>query len=118
MREPMSGCSLVRNFGREIADGRVVIYPKGIWDKDDVLKFSVDPKDSAKDSLFRPIENAQFIQIPVTTFVADLQLPKVDFIKMDIEGAEREAVAGAKNTIARFRPSMALCIYHVPGDEV
>jgi len=42
----------------------------------------------------------------------------VDFIKMDIEGAEPKAVAGAKNTIARFRPRMALCIYHVAGDEI
>ena len=53
----------------------------------------------------------------VDKLVAELQLPKVDFIKMDIEGAEREAVVGARNTIAKFRPRMALCIYHIQGDE-
>ena len=36
---------------------------------------------------------------------------------MDIEGAEQKAVVGAKKTIAAFRPRMALCIYHVAGDE-
>ncbi len=112
---------LRRNFAAEIADGRVVLYPKGVWDKDDVLKLSVDPADSAEDTFVRPIKNAQFIHVPLTTIdklVEELHLSKVDFIKMDIEGAERKAVVGARDTIARFRPRMALCIYHVKGDEV
>jgi len=112
---------LRRNFAAEIADGRVTLYPKGVWDKDDVLKFSIDPTDSARDTFVRTIDHPQFIRIPVTTvdnIVTELRLPKVDFIKMDIEGAEQKAVVGAKNTIARFRPRMALCIYHVKGDEV
>jgi FkbM family methyltransferase len=111
---------LRRNFAHEIADGRVVLYPKGIWDRDDVLKFAIDPNDSAKDTFVRTIDNPNFIQVPVTTvdkLVAELQLPKVDFIKMDIEGAEQKAVVGSKNTIARFHPRMALCIYHVQSDE-
>ena len=111
---------LRRNFAVEIADGRVVLYPKGIWDKDDVLKLRVDPNDSARDTFVRPIEGAHFIEVPLTTvdkLVVELRLSKVDFIKMDIEGAEQKAIAGARNTIAKFRPRMALCIYHVQGDE-
>lgn len=111
---------LRRNFAAEIADGRVVVYPKGVWDKDDVLKLRVDPADSARDTFVRQIENAQFIEAPLTTIdkmVAELGLAKVDFIKMDIEGAEQKAVTGARNTIARFRPRMALSIYHIKGDE-
>ena len=111
---------LRRNFATEIAAGRVVVYSKGIWDKDDVLKFAIDPASSAKDSFVRPLENAQYIQVPVTTvdnLVAELNLPRVDFVKMDIEGAEQKAVIGARNTIAKFHPRMALCIYHVQGDE-
>jgi FkbM family methyltransferase len=112
---------LRRNFAAEIAAGRVVLYPKGVWNSEDVLKFNIDPKSSAKDSFVMPIDNAQFLQVPVTTvdhLVAELNLPKVDFIKMDIEGAEQRAVAGARNTIAKYRPRMALCIYHVKGDEI
>jgi FkbM family methyltransferase len=111
---------LRRNFAAEIADGRVVLYPKGVWDKEDVLKLRVDPNDSAKDTFVRQIENAQFIEAPLTTIdkmVEELRLTKVDFIKMDIEGAEQKAVVGARNTLAKFRPRMALCIYHVKGDE-
>src|ERR1035441_10382102 len=58
---------LRRNFAAEIADGRVVLYPKGIWDKDDILKLRVDPNDSARDTFVRPIEGAQFIEVPLTT---------------------------------------------------
>jgi FkbM family methyltransferase len=111
---------LRRNLTSEIESGRVVLFPKGVWDKGDVLKFAIDPNDSAEDSFVRPIENAEFVQIPVTTvdeLVAELHLPRVDFIKMDIEGAEQKAVLGARNTISRYHPRMALCIYHVQGDE-
>jgi FkbM family methyltransferase len=112
---------LRRNFATEIASGRVVLYPKGIWDKEDVLRFAIDPNDSAKDTFVRNIENPTYIQMAVTTIdklVAELRLPRVDFIKMDIEGAEQKAIVGSQRTIAQYHPRMALCIYHVKGDEV
>lgn len=38
------------------------------------------------------------------------------FIKMDIEGAELDAIKGAINTIKRFRPILSIAIYHTPAD--
>lgn len=38
------------------------------------------------------------------------------FIKMDIEGAEARALDGARRTIARHRPRLAISAYHQPGD--
>jgi FkbM family methyltransferase len=111
---------LRRNFPAEVAAGRVVIVPKGIWDREDVLKLWVNPADSSQDTFLGRAGNTQYVEAPLTTIdnlVAELKLPRVDFIKMDIEGAERRAIAGGKNTIAKFRPRMALCIYHVVGDE-
>jgi hypothetical protein len=40
----------------------------------------------------------------------------VDFIKMDIEGAERQALRGAQQTVARFRPRLAISLEHTPSD--
>ncbi|WP_373035497.1 FkbM family methyltransferase [Sulfurimonas sp.] len=41
---------------------------------------------------------------------------KVDFIKLDIEGAEQDAIDGAKETIKKYKPVLAVCIYHKAED--
>ena len=38
------------------------------------------------------------------------------FIKMDIEGAEYGALCGAKKLISRYRPDLAVCVYHIIDD--
>jgi FkbM family methyltransferase len=109
---------LRRNFEKEIKDNRVIIYPKGVWDKDDVLTLSVDPKNSAADSFVIKREGAQpVMQIPLTTIdklVVELNLPRVDYIKMDIEGAELKALSGAQSTLSRFKPRLSISAYHAP----
>jgi FkbM family methyltransferase len=111
---------LRRNFAAEVGVGRVVIYPKGVWDRDDTLTLNVDPENSAADSVVMHPERArEGPRVPLTTIdklVSELKLERVDFIKMDIEGAERNAVAGARETIAKYHPRMALCVYHRPDD--
>jgi FkbM family methyltransferase len=54
-------------------------------------------------------------KIPVEVISIDtLNLPRVDFIKLDIEGMELEALEGARNTIERSRPFI-LCEWHIAG---
>jgi len=38
------------------------------------------------------------------------------YIKMDIEGAEMDALAGARLILQRHRPALAICVYHRQGD--
>ena len=45
-------------------------------------------------------------------FVEANKLPRVDFIKMDVEGHELKVLAGARETIKTFKPSLALSAYH------
>ena len=40
---PDNVACLRRNFASEIAAGRVIVYPKGVWDKDDVLVLHAEP---------------------------------------------------------------------------
>jgi hypothetical protein len=57
--------------------------------------------------------------VPLTTIdriVSELELSRVDFIKMDIEGAESNAIRGAAETLERFRPRMAIASYHNDDD--
>jgi len=111
---------LRRNFAAEISGGRVILYEKGVWDKDEMLVMRVDPQNSAADSFIIQREGAvETKQLPLTTIdklVAELKLERVDHIKMDIEGAEQRALQGAHDTLARYHPRMSLASYHLPSD--
>jgi hypothetical protein len=42
---------------------------------------------------------------------------KIDFIKADIEGAERLLLKGAINVLRKLRPKLSICTYHLPDDK-
>ena len=57
--------------------------------------------------------------VQVTTidaYAREHDLPSVDFIKMDVEGAELDILKGAKTSIARYKPILALSAYHKLDD--
>ena len=110
--------SLEKRLATEIADGRVIVYPKGIWDAEETLTLYMDTDNTASASFvrrrpgWRPVS-----KLPLTTIdllVAELNLPRVDFIKMDIEGAEPRAIRGGRNTLAGNKPRLAISAYHAP----
>lgn len=50
--------------------------------------------------------------LKIDDLVARGDYPRIDFIKMDIEGAELEALKGSEMVLRRFRPKLAVCVYH------
>ena len=54
--------------------------------------------------------------IDLDTYVLRKNLPRVDYIKLDIEGAELDMLHGAAKTISRWKPKMAVSAYHRPED--
>ena len=63
------------------------------------------------------IESSSSVEtIRLDDFVHENNLPRVDFIKSDIEGFERHMLAGAQGVLREFAPKLALCTYHLPDD--
>ena len=62
----------------------------------------------------RGTETGNFIDLD--TYVLRKNLPRVDYIKLDIEGAELDMLHGAAKTISRWKPKMAISAYHKPED--
>ena len=58
--------------------------------------------------------------VPAMTIDALLDaavIPKVDFVKMDIEGSEVSALLGARNTLRAYQPVLSVAVYHNASDE-
>jgi FkbM family methyltransferase len=120
---PRNISALMRTFSNEIAEGKVHVVPEGVWHEDSTLQLSVF-ENSALDSIVmreRIEEKGQghLVEVPLTTIdaiVSRLGLERVDFIKMDIEGAERNAIQGASETLRRFHPRLAIATENLPDD--
>jgi len=80
------------------------LIPKGLWSKTEELKFKMNGGSSA-------ISEKGDITIAVESIDNYIKEP-ITFIKMDIEGAEYQALLGAKNMISQYKPKLAICIYH------
>ena len=48
----------------------------------------------------------------IDKFVEENNIEKIDYIKMDVEGAERNILEGSIKTIKKFKPFLAIAIYH------
>ncbi len=54
--------------------------------------------------------------ITIDSFVEENKIKKIDFIKADVEGAERYLLMGAKNILQKFAPKLSICTYHLSDD--
>jgi FkbM family methyltransferase len=112
---------LRRNFEAELAQGSVVVVPKGVLDRQGTLDFAIRSDHTSNRFVLdaRRWSTAGYVQLPVTTIdklVDELSLSDVNFIKMDIEGSEQPALKGAMQTLKRFRPRLAISVYHRADD--
>jgi FkbM family methyltransferase len=91
---------------------------KAVWESSGTLRFTGHYENSAA-GIVAVSASTDAVEVPAVTLdeaVAGLGLDRVDFIKMDIEGAERQALKGARATLTRFAPRMAICTYHRKDD--
>ena len=56
--------------------------------------------------------------LTLDSWAKDNNIFKIDFIKADIEGAERNMLLGATEILRTFAPRLAICTYHLPDDPI
>lgn len=95
--------TLVKNF---TDNDSIVCLKMGAFSKKTTLSFAGGNADASK------IVDDGAIQIEVDSIDNILNGDKATFIKMDIEGAELEALKGAQNTIRNYHPKLAISAYH------
>ncbi|MDX1979390.1 MAG: FkbM family methyltransferase [Bryobacteraceae bacterium] len=112
--EPSPGNADCLRLNTAADAAKVTIVQEGVWDREDTLCFSTKGAHNPGGHHVTDEAHAD-IRIPVTTIdqvVERLGLSYVDYIKMDVEGAESKAIAGARETIRRFKPIMSIATEH------
>lgn len=91
-------------------EDKVMLINKGTWSSAKTLR--INSGQNSQSRIFD--EGTTYAELAaIDDIVGD---EKVTFIKMDVEGAELESLKGAKNTIIKNHPRLAICVYHKPED--
>lgn len=96
---------------------RIELLKNPLWFESNVKMYFQDRGPASRVSLgdFNESENETY-SLTIDDLCEQKKLEKVDFIKMDIEGAEQNAIKGAEKTIKKFKPKLAISIYHSMDD--
>ena len=102
----------------------IIPVKKGLSNKTATQKFFINTdSNTGADSMMDKSDDKNFEvnsniveTITLDDFVKENNLERVDFIKADIEGFERNMLQGAQETLKNFAPKLALCTYHLPDD--
>lgn len=85
----------------------------GLFDEEKVLRFM---NDGSRGSTLVESTDGNTVEIDVIDLDTVLDGNRVTLIKMNIEGAELPALDGAKQSIRKWRPKLAISAYHKAGD--
>ena len=108
----------------------VEIVRLGLWNKEEEITFVETLNRNLGGSFVKDSENNanrkiqsddNIIKIKTTTideFKQQKGITKIDYIKMDVEGAEMQALKGGEKTLIKDRPQLAISIYHSASDLV
>ncbi len=99
---------------------RVIPLQKGAWEEETTLYFDRSGNRNAsllsnRSEVLDPAR-AKMSEVPVTTLDNFLGGRSVDHIKYDVEGAEREALIGSRETIQKSYPTLTVSLYHRSED--
>ncbi|MES2411765.1 MAG: FkbM family methyltransferase [Bacteroidota bacterium] len=96
----------------------IIIEDLLLWDKNEMVDF-YEAGTEGSSAVWKPYTE-QLVKkqtITIDSWVKKNNIQKLDFIKMDIEGAEIEALDGAVETIKTLNPNFTIASYHMVNGE-
>lgn len=110
--------ALERTFAAEAADGRFAVVQALLSDREGSSSLVLHPKFPFEAREGHSEDEGLLTEtVPVTTVdrvVTGSTWGRCDFLKLDIEGSETEALPASAETIREFRPRIAVAVYHKP----
>jgi len=113
---------LKRNIALNRLQGIIVPIKKAVWSSKTTLKLIVPPQSSVSVKECKSFDtegltrsNVKFIEVEAVSlddFISQQKVSRVDWIKLDIEGAEREAFIGARYLIRNNEKIRIICEFN------
>lgn len=99
-------------------DNRIIPVETALSDHVGTASYKIADSQGMLVSQINDDDNTESVNVTtIDEFVRTNNIEKVDFIKADIEGAERNMLRGAAETLKKYAPKLAICTYHLPDDK-
>ncbi|EHR42305.1 FkbM family methyltransferase [Alishewanella jeotgali] len=114
--DPQNATLLRQHLSALAPEATVILEEKGLWHSDGMLRFiAADTSGAHFNCTIDERGTTEIRTCSIDTYFQKYgRVP--DFIKMDIEGAELDALEGAKGVIEHHHPALAICTYHYLDD--
>lgn len=91
----------------------IEVISHALWDKSDrSLNYTESGPGTKVLENNNEIDHSNVLTMSIDDFVERYDVTRVDFIKLDIEGAELATLEGATKVLKAYRPKLAVAIYH------
>lgn len=113
--DPIGFCKAYESLQEKCHFKNYRIVPLGLWKRKDTLHFYLAGQGTHVSTGGRK-NSVKCKVVSIDEFVASNSIKGVHFIKLDVEGAEADAIKGAIKTIKNNKPKLAISLYHKSED--
>ncbi len=108
-------CEIMKKRFRRLGIKNIQIYQYALYNKKCQMYLEGEPGAGSLilDKKSPAINRLKVNCIDLDSLVKTEKMLRIDFIKMDVEGAEIEAIDGMKLILKKFRPNLAIATYHI-----
>ena len=117
--EPTSTIFNILRQTEKLNAPHIISVQKGLGENECEIPISLNEDYNSGGNSIKVVRSKKTELITITSldkWAAENNITKIDFIKSDIEGAERDMLRGAANVLRTLAPKLAICTYHFPED--